>query len=415
MTAALPALGPVLKPAAEPTAKAAKPEAFALPDREGAPNPVETPDPTTTEQTAPDTGTGIETETGAETETPIIAAPATPLPAASVLLPIAPAIAPPGDAAAQAAPEATREPTQLVPEAANQPQRLSATIPAEPGKAAQKPAATDDEQNATGAPIIAKASTSPTPSRPSPAQLPPQAATAGGTAESSGQSLAQFHGQSSGQSLGQGQHNAPRAGAQTPVSTEFATASAPFRIDLANISAQLSPASADAQPATPASFSASSTIANTPDLGSQASVGTPDVVVGLVDGGALDVTIAAADVGSLERLTAAEPELRHELAALGAEVEAIRVELRAEQGADKGPERGAAGNNLSQSGEDGGRQGDRMMRQNDSGEKDWGQKDWGDGQGRQRVEARRQRASLGSEAPGLSARLSGAGRIDRYA
>ena len=128
-----------------------------------------------------------------------------------------------------------------------------------------------------------------------------------------------------------------------------------------------------------------------------------------------DVTIAAADVGSLERLTAAEPELRHELAALGAEVEAIRVELRAEQGADKGPERGAAGNNLSQSGEDGGRQGDRMMRQNDSGQKDWGQKDWGDGQGRQRVEARRQRASLGSEAPGLSARLSGAGRIDRYA
>ena len=79
--------------------------------------------------------------------------------------------------------------------------------------------------------------------------------------------------------------------------------------------------------------------AYTPDLAAAAPGHMPDVVVGLVGVASLDVTISAQTADSLERLAAAEPELRQELAALGAEVEAIRMELRPEPGSDRGTER----------------------------------------------------------------------------
>ena len=53
-----------------------------------------------------------------------------------------------------------------------------------------------------------------------------------------------------------------------------------------------------------------------------------DVIISLSDTQALDVTIAAADAAIRDRLEASRSELDHDLTAIGAEVEAIRVELR---------------------------------------------------------------------------------------
>lgn len=54
----------------------------------------------------------------------------------------------------------------------------------------------------------------------------------------------------------------------------------------------------------------------------------PEVVIGLVDGDRLDVRIFAPSEDSFDRLSGAEGELHAELAAIGTDVEAIRVELR---------------------------------------------------------------------------------------
>lgn len=120
---------------------------------------------------------------------------------------------------------------------------------------------------------------------------------------------------------------------------------------------------------------AGASTAPAPDMAADATPHTPDVVVELVGADALDVTISAATADSLDRMSAAEPELRHELARLGAEVEAIRMELRPEAGSERpGPDRGHEHRNHDRGGADSvqtsasgdqGRQGDRMMRQND--------------------------------------------------
>lgn len=160
------------------------------------------------------------------------------------------------------------------------------------------------------------------------------------------------------------------AGAQASAA-QAAPQMPPFRMEAPLPPPQLPDASAVREgAATPAGAST----ALAPDMAADATPHTPDVVVELVGADALDVTISAATPDSLDRMSAAEPELRHELARLGAEVEAIRMELRPEAGSERpGPDRGhehrnhdrgADGVQTSASG-DQGRQGDRMMRQND--------------------------------------------------
>lgn len=65
----------------------------------------------------------------------------------------------------------------------------------------------------------------------------------------------------------------------------------------------------------------------------------PDVQIGIDREARLDVTINAPNAGAALRLEAGRDELARDLAALGSEVEAIRVELRN----DPGPESGADG------------------------------------------------------------------------
>ena len=170
---------------------------------------------------------------------------------------------------------------------------------------------------------------------------------------------------------------------------------APFRLETPQVMAQAAVEPSAASP-TPAS------LAPTPDMASEPSSPLPDVVVDLVGGEALDVTISAATADSLERLVSAEPELRHELAELGAEVEAIRMELRSDAGPEKSPEQSADRLHASATDEAGGRQGDRMMRH--TAREDW-----------QQLRARA-RQPAGADAPAQGATLpASSGRIDRYA
>ncbi|MCG2841960.1 hypothetical protein L6Q21_13305 [Sandaracinobacter sp. RS1-74] len=144
----------------------------------------------------------------------------------------------------------------------------------------------------------------------------------------------------------------------------------------------------------------------TPDMEGEASLHTPDIVVELAEGDALEVTIATATADSLARLEAAEPELRQELTALGAEVEAIRVELRPEPAPekpqDRPTDRSPEGLSAASAGDASGRQGDRMTRHADTPP------------GRPQTQAEnaaRLRQRIGAEAANPSAST----RIDRYA
>ena len=203
-----------------------------------------------------------------------------------------------------------------------------------------------------------------------------------------------------------------RAVAAPPSSGQAAVQMPPFRMEavLTPPQAPVAGAVMSGRGTLPGAFAALA-----PDMVGDAPSHTPEVVVELVGADALDVTISAATPESLDRLSAAEPELRHDLARLGAEVEAIRMELRADAGPEKpGPDkgqdfrntdRGADGASASPSDEGPsaeGRQGERMMRQNDLRET--------------RMEGRRLagsalRLSSGADASGAHA----AGRIDRYA
>jgi len=90
-----------------------------------------------------------------------------------------------------------------------------------------------------------------------------------------------------------------------------------------------------------------------------------DVTIGLDSNQRLDVTIATATQQSADRLEAARTDLQRDLAALGAEVEAIRVEVRSERAPD-GP--GQSGQSATPGGQSE-RQGQAMRNRNDqSGE-----------------------------------------------
>lgn len=231
------------------------------------------------------------------------------------------------------------------------------------------------------------------PARPTPATLPPPAITPGVAATNPAES--------GERRPGRDERGAPRPPTPPPGTTDLAPQTAPFRMDFAASAPQgQSPAAVLNGSTAPVSASSPAT----PDLAADAPSAMPDVVVQLVDGDALDVTIAAASPDSLERLEAAEPELRQELAALGAEVEAIRVELRPEPGPDREPPKGMAEAALgSRTGEGGGRQGDHMIRHHDMSE-----------EARCPAEPRAPRLSTNGQPLG-AARPARDGRIDRYA
>jgi hypothetical protein len=211
----------------------------------------------------------------------------------------------------------------------------------------------------------------------------------------------------SGQSTGQDRRAPARQPATIPAVSGPAPADAaaqlpPFRMDAAGAAPQAALPSAvmrgEAAPAPgPAAY--------TPDLAAAGPSHMPDVVVGLVGAASLDVTISAPTADSLQRLSAAEPELRQALAELGAEVEAIRMELRPEPSSDRGPDRGAAGPDVGAEG--------RAASTGQGGRRD------GQGEARMPETSKRhdpnQSRAEGVAQPIRAIRLTAAGRIDRYA
>ena len=414
--------------AARTAAKPARPQAFALPDV--LPEPPEGASPQAKAEPGA-TAAPEEQEMGEPLpgQPAFAAPPSAPPPAPAQLL--AAAFPSPGPEPVPPALPASAPPASALPEAdsgmpgdgapahaarlpaAPTPPGMAAGAAGEPAQTPPPPAARPREGGGApdrlppGAPVVS-ASASATPPAATAAATPMSASAGRDASPDSRQS-------SPGRdepSPGRDGRPPARGGAASPPAGQASVQMPPFRMEAAPAPPQAAVPGAviSGNAASPGAFAAFA-----PDMAGDTPLHTPDVVVELVGADALDVTISAATPESLDRLSAAEPELRHELARLGAEVEAIRVELRADSGSEKpGPDkgqdwrsadRGADGASALQP-DDGpsaeGRQGDRMMRQNDLRET--------------RVEGRRIAGS--ALRPGAGAEtgaLRAAGRIDRYA
>lgn len=396
MTAPLPAVGPlVAPPAPHHAAKVAREAPFALPEPQAG-KPVEKLPRSAEADDLPD---GDMVLAVAPPELPPTLAPLNPAlapaggeaPAAPLAGGEAPAL-PPADDPAANVPPAGASPPVAPSVAARKPGVPTAVAAAAPTDAAPDPTVLAQSSLAPAAHPVASAQASPTAAMPVASSAAPiiAAADAG-----------------SGQSTGQDRRAPARQPATVPAASVAASADAavqlpPFRMDAAGVAPQAALPSAvmrgEASPAPgPAAY--------TPDLAAAEPGHMPDVVVGLVGAASLDVTISAPTADSLQRLSAAEPELRQALTELGAEVEAIRMELRPEPGSDRGADRGAAGPEAGAEG--------RAASAGQGGRRD--------GQGEARMPDTSKRNDLnqsraeGVAQPVRAIRLTATGRIDRYA
>lgn len=385
-------------------AKAARAESFALPEPgddkpadRAVPASAETPD----KPDAPDPGTAL------------VAAPllpdAAPLPTAPALamLPLpGTAPSPVAEPAAQTPP--TQSPDPLAPQewggnppatgtpspplsSALPPPRLASPIAVANARPAENPA--DATKPAPSPADLATAA--------APAAVRPTLASAAAPAVSAPSVIPPAD--SSGQQPGQNPRNPARQPPGRPPIADGAAPLPPFRMEPVGASAQtIVPPAVEMAGVTRAPLSA----ASAPDMAADPASHMPDVVVDLVGEGAIDVTISAATAESLDRMALAEPDLRRDLAELGAEVEAIRMELRPEAGPEKGAEQSADKLHATATPDGGGRQGDRGMRQSALRE-DWPQLRATGMPGTQTGSSSGQRA--------MTAPFAGPGRIDRYA
>ena len=200
-------------------------------------------------------------------------------------------------------------------------------------------------------------------------------------------------GSESKQSGSGGQDRPGAAGVAVMVTSQQ---SLPFRLEPApGFGAVPADQFAQTQAATPATSAA-------PEAGPALPQQGADILIGLDSDQRLDVTIATATRQAADRVEAARADLHRDLSAVGAEVEAIRVEVRGE----RAPDAQAQGGSLSAAGSQSERQGQAMRNQKDQ---------QGDEHGGQAANAASQATAQvhrGSIRIGLN---SGAGRIDRYA
>lgn len=350
MTAPLPAASPLaIAVAPRHGPKAAKAEALG-------PDAFELPEPPADK--APDQPAGAVSE--ADQPAPDMAA---------ILLAAAPAEIPPPAAPPTAIPTEPLPPTQTISNTTQPAPLAQADVPPE----ARQPAAAPSVPPASHQrPEARETRTEPQTARLSQSAVQPPASQKYALAEPSRQSPAlqpspqPVPGESSAESREQSASRDQRGGApRAIVPRADAPSMPPFRMEALALAPQAMPAAAvlEAPPA-----STTPPAPTTHDLAADTTAHTPDVVVELAAGDALDVTISAATPDSLERLTAAEPDLRRALTQLGAEVEAIRMELRPEPGAERNsPDRAdrpdQPGDHSTQTTQDNnGRQGDRMTR-----------------------------------------------------
>jgi hypothetical protein len=152
------------------------------------------------------------------------------------------------------------------------------------------------------------------------------------------------------------------------------------------------------------------------DRASSAAISLPDIRIALDSDARLDVAIATDSAALAERVEAGREQLLHDLAALGTEVETIRVEVRPVDGPD-----GAGSKAFSAGGSAGGSNQQEGQPMRESGHhQPGGQQPGGSGS---RAEGGERRHGLfrilaGEQAPARAAALAGvrnAGRVDRYA
>ncbi len=137
-----------------------------------------------------------------------------------------------------------------------------------------------------------------------------------------------------------------------------ASQSLPFRLESGAPAAEGAGAQTDAiaEPASPANAA--------PEAETSVVLQGADVTIGLDSDQRLDVTIATASRQAADRIEAARADLQRDLTALGAEVEAIRVEVRSERAPDGSGQGAASPANGAPHGQ-GERQGHAMRNRND--------------------------------------------------